>query len=260
MNYDGTGPYPSTAPPVPLSGLVCIIHHPVLYFDAWSLQTRLHRERLQGQRGDTVLILEHLPVYTLGRRAEASHWGGSEDRLRVHGADVQRVNRGGSVTYHGPGQIVVYPIMQVTRHATGPRQFVRLLEDVIIRVLERWHMTGHRQDNKPGIWAMVATLPQKVASIGIRIERGVTMHGFSLNVDIDLSAFDPIHPCGSADCSMTSMAAALHRSIPIPRIKREVAYCIAEVFQQPWRTAEKEAITDFVLNPSLDEQRAHAGI
>ncbi|MBD0316115.1 MAG: lipoyl(octanoyl) transferase LipB [Nitrospiraceae bacterium] len=261
MVAGGAAGFSSAAVPNAPSDLVCIIHQPVPYPDAWILQTRLHRERIQGQRGDTVLVLEHPPVYTVGRSAQASHWGGSEDRLRAQGADVQRVNRGGSVTYHGPGQIVVYPILQVTRHATGPRQLVWLLEDIIIRVLGRWHMTGHRQDNKPGIWIMAATLPHKIASIGIRIERGVTMHGFALNVDMDLSPFGHIRPCGSADCPITSMAATLRRPTPVERVKRDVASCVAEVFRQPWRTLEKDAIIDIsALDPSADAQRMYARI
>lgn len=247
--------------PDPLSDDVCVIDEPVAYGDAWALQIRLHHERVQGQRGDTVLILEHHPVYTLGRTAQASHWGGNEDRLRGQGAEVHRVNRGGSVTYHGPGQIVVYPILRLARHATGPRQLVWLFEDVIMRVLRRWQIDGHRQEKKPGIWTMAAKRPQKIASIGIRIERGVTVHGFALNVDLDLSPFDHIQPCGLADCSITSMAGTLRRPTPVQRVKRDVASCVAEVFPGRWRTVECTAITDTsLLERAPDEQRTYAGI
>jgi lipoate-protein ligase B len=255
MNGDGSQGIFSKARPVVQSNHLCIIDHPVAYPDAWALQSRLHQERSDGLRGDTVLILEHHPVYTLGRTAQASHWGGSEDRLRARGADVQRVNRGGSVTYHGPGQIVVYPILEVARHATGPRQFVWLLEDVIMRVLSHWQITGHRQDNKPGIWTMAAALTKKVASIGIRIERGVTMHGFALNVDLDLSPFDQIHPCGLATGSITSMAAALRRPTPVQQVKRDIACCVADVFTQPWCMVGNDA-----LDRSSVGQRVYAGI
>lgn len=250
-----------TSMPNPLTDNVCIIDEPVIYGDAWALQTRLHHERVQGHRGDTVLILEHHPVYTLGRTAQASHWGGNEDRLRTQGAEVHRVNRGGSVTYHGPGQIVVYPILRLARHATGPRQLVWLLEDVIMRVLRRWQINGHRQAKKPGIWTMAAEARQKIASIGIRIEQGVTMHGFALNVDLDLSPFDQIQPCGLADCSITSMAGALRCPTPVRRVKRDVASCVAEVFPGTWRTVESTAIIDtFLLESAPDAQRTYARI
>ncbi len=196
-----------------------------------------------------VLILEHQPVYTLGRSAQTSHWGGNEDVLRANGAELHHVNRGGSVTYHGPGQIVVYLILRLAQHATGPRQLVWLLEEVIIRVLKNWKIDGHRIDKKPGVWVMVPE-PAKIASIGIRVERGMTLHGFSLNVDMDLTPFRHIHPCGFSNCRVTSMAALLKSTLSVNDIKHELAQIFGTVFSIEWST---EKMIPHTLLTSADE-------
>jgi len=133
------------------------------------------------------------------------------------------------VTFHGPGQIVVYPVLKLDRHAAGPRQLVWLLEEVIIQALERWNITGSRVIGKPGVWIMTPE-PQKIAFLGIRIQHGVTLHGFALNVDVDLTPFQRIHPCGFPDCRVTSMAAVRRTAIPIDTVKQEVARSFATVF------------------------------
>ncbi|MGZ9144240.1 MAG: lipoyl(octanoyl) transferase LipB [Nitrospira sp.] len=195
---------------------------PVPYLHAWKLQSRLHQERIHNQVPDTVLILEHRPVYTLGRSTSASHWGGNASLLCEHGTELHHVNRGGSITFHGPGQIVVYPVLKLDRHATGPRQLVWLLEEIIFQLLSLWNITGHRIPGKPGIWVMTPT-PEKIAFVGIRIERGVTLHGCALNVDLDVTPFHRIHPCGFSDCRITSMATVCQKAIPLDPIKQELA-------------------------------------
>jgi len=230
----------STAPDshCPPAGAVLVFTEPVPYLVAWDLQSRLHNERMLDLRPDTVLILEHQPVYTLGRCAQVSHWGGDEDVLRANGTELHRVNRGGSVTYHGPGQIVAYPILRLTQHAAGPRQLVWLLEEIIIRVLNLWKIDGHRIDKKPGVWVM-APEPAKIASIGIRVERGITLHGFALNVDMDLTPFQRIYPCGFSDCLVTSMAALRKTALSINDIKHDLAQMFGTVFALKWSTVEE---------------------
>lgn len=215
---------PAPAPDVlnPHAEAVRVFSDPVPYLHAWDLQSRLHEERVRDQVPDTVLILEHRPVYTLGRRTTVSHWGGNASLLCEHGAELHYVNRGGSVTFHGPGQIVVYPVVKVDRHATGPRQLVGLLEEIIVQLLSRWDITGHRIPGKPGVWVMTPT-PEKIAFVGIRIERGVTLHGCALNVDLDVTPFHRIHPCGFSDCRITSMAAVCQKAISIDPVKQELA-------------------------------------
>lgn len=241
----------------PSAGTVLIFPEPVSYSLAWELQSRLHRERILDLRPDTVLILEHEPVYTLGRSAQASHWGGNEDVLRANGTELHRVNRGGSVTYHGPGQILVYPILRLAQHATGPRQLVWLLEEVIIRVLKLWKIDGRRIDKKPGVWVMVPE-PAKIASIGIRLERGITLHGFALNVDTDLAPFQHIHPCGFIDCPVISMAALLKTMLSVNAVKHDLAQIFAAVFALEWSSVEENPNTHFT---AADEAvRIHTSI
>lgn len=201
---------------------VRVFSDPVPYLHTWELQSRLHEERVRNQGPDTVLILEHRPVYTLGRSTTASHWGGNASLLCENGAELYYVNRGGSVTFHGPGQIVIYPVLKLDRHATGPRQLVWLLEEIIVQLLSRWNITGHRIPGKPGIWVMTPT-PEKIAFVGIRIERGVTLHGCALNVDLDVTPFRRIHPCGFSDCRITSMAAVCQMAICLDPVKQELA-------------------------------------
>jgi lipoyl(octanoyl) transferase len=217
------------------TGTVRIFPEPVPYLIAWEIQSRLHEERLLDLQPDTVLILEHPPVYTFGRRTKLSHWGGSESALCENGAELHRINRGGSVTFHGPGQIVVYPVLKLDQHAAGPRLLVWLLEEVIIQVLATWNITGSRIVGKPCVWIMTPE-PQKIAFLGLRIEHGVTLHGFALNVDMDLTPFQRIHPCGFPDCRVTSMAAVRRTAVPVDVVKQELAQSFAMVFALNWST------------------------
>lgn len=217
------------------TGAVRVFSEPMPYLMAWEIQSRLHAERLLDLQPDTVLILEHPPVYTLGRRTRLSHWGGNESALCEDGAELHQVNRGGSVTFHSPGQIVVYPVVKLDRYAAGPKQLVWLLEEVIIQALERWNITGSRIIGKPGVWIMTPE-PQKIAFLGIRIQHGVTLHGFALNVDMDLTPFKRIHPCGFPDCRVTSMTAVRRTAVPIDAVKQELARSFATVFALNWST------------------------
>jgi lipoyl(octanoyl) transferase len=185
---------------------------PVRYADAWDLQMRLHHERVMNSRPDTILILEHQPVYTVGRRALVSDWGGDPTATHVDGIEIHHVNRGGSVTYHGPGQLVAYPILRLTDHVRGVRAYVEQLEEAVIQCLGQSGIAGHRKEKAPGVWV---TNPQeaKIASIGIRVDRGVTTHGVALNVDMDLSPFRGITPCGLQGCHATSMAEVVGRPV-----------------------------------------------
>lgn len=221
---------PRFAPLWPHPAAVRIFSEPVPYLTAWAMQTRLHAERVMDLQPDTVLILEHLPVYTLGRRTRLSHWGGSESALCENGAELHHVNRGGSVTFHGPGQVVVYPVLKLDRYASGPRQLVWLLEEVVIQALNRWKIAGSRIKGQPGVWVMTPE-PQKIAFLGVRIERGVTLHGFALNVDLDLTPFQQIHPCGFPDCRVTSMAAVRQLPMSVGLVKQELAQTFATVFR-----------------------------
>ena len=187
---------------------------PVRYTDAWDLQMRLHRERVMNSRPDTILILEHQPVYTVGRRTLVSDWGGDPTATHIDGIEIRHVNRGGSVTYHGPGQLVVYPILRLSDHVPGVRSYVEQLEEAVIQCLLENGITGHRKPKTPGVWV---TDPKeaKIASIGIRVDRGVTMHGVALNVEMDLSPFRGITPCGLRGSHATSMAEVVGQPVSL---------------------------------------------
>ncbi|HMS84048.1 MAG TPA: lipoyl(octanoyl) transferase LipB [Nitrospira sp.] len=210
-------------------GAIHLFSEPVPYLHAWQLQLQLHHDRVLDRRHDTILILEHHPVYTLGRSTDLSHVHGETADLCRTGAELHRVNRGGSVTYHGPGQIVAYPILKLAGHAPGPRQLVWLLEEAMIQVLNRWNIAGLRIAKRPGVWVQAA-IPEKIGFVGIRIDRGVTLHGLALNVDLDLAPFQHIHPCGFADCRVTSMATVSAKPLSIEAVKAELAQVFRIMF------------------------------
>ena len=203
------------------------------YETAWALQHRLVEDRLAGRCPDTLLLLEHAPVFTIGRTSRAEHWGRDEQAPHVAGIPVCRTDRGGSVTYHGPGQLVGYPILKLNRYCEGPKAYVRMLEEVIILTLAQWDITGRRAEKLPGVW-VGDERPAKIAAVGTRIERGVTMHGFALNVAVDLAPFAHIVPCGIAGCRVTSMAVMLEDPVDPAEVRRCVAGRFADVFGLEW--------------------------
>jgi lipoate-protein ligase B len=205
------------------------------YETALTLQRKLVEDRIAALCPDTLLLLEHEPVFTAGRAARAEHWGGEEGSTQVAGIPVVRVERGGSVTYHGPGQLVGYPILTLNHYCEGPKAYVRMLEEVIIRTLRQWNIAGRRTEKLPGVW-VGGERPAKIAAIGTRIERGVTMHGFALNVTIDLRPFSRIVPCGLAGCRVTSMAETLAGPVDMHDVRRCVAEQFASVFGIEWMT------------------------
>jgi len=219
---------------------------PVPYADAWNLQKRLHEERVVDHRPDTLLLLEHVPVYTAGRTTQASHWSGGENNLHPAGLEIHTVDRGGSLTYHGPGQLVGYPILRLAHYASGPRQYVRLLEDVLIDTLRLWRIEGYRVDKKPGVWVQLDQQEAKIAAIGVRIERGVTLHGFALNVEMDLSPYSRIVPCGLAGCRVTSMAEASGSTVSLPAVRSAMQRTFSHTFALEWTSVKSGLHTETI--------------
>lgn len=215
---------------------------PVRYTDAWKLQMRLHQERIMGSRTDAVLVLEHQPVYTIGRRTLITDWGGDPTAVRMNGIEIQHVNRGGAVTYHGPGQLVVYPILRLTDHVAGVRAYVTHLEDTVIQCLREQGITGHRKPKTPGVW-VTTPAEAKIASIGIRVDRGVTMHGVALNVDMDLSPFRGITPCGLQGCRTTSMAEVVGHPVSLLTVTHSFLERLKHALALTW--ADAPAPIDF---------------
>ena len=182
----------------------------VPYREAWDLQHSLAAARADGAIPDTLLMLEHPRVLTLGRHATEAHVVASSDYLAGIGVEVIRVERGGEVTYHGPGQLVAYPIVRLGDRGLLIRPFVRLLESAMIETAATYGVDAGRRDEYPGAWCdPESPLPRKLGALGVRVERDVTYHGIALNVTTDLSYFHRINPCGFEATVMSSLAALL---------------------------------------------------
>lgn len=218
----------------PQPGMVLTFPH-LPYAEAWELQQSLATQRLEDRRPDTLVLTEHEPVITLGRTTKPEHWEPRWTELQDMGIHLHQTGRGGSVTYHGPGQLIGYPILRLRNFCPGPKIYVQQLEEVLIRTLGEWGIAGCRHESFRGVWVRTsATCMEKIASIGVRISRGVTMHGFALNVNIDLQPFTLLAPCGIEGCTMTSMAKSLGRSIDSHRVRTQIAHHFGEIFGITW--------------------------
>lgn len=204
------------------------------YVDALELQRAAARARIAGSLGEDLLILvEHPPVVTQGRSSKAQHLLASPALLDARGVELREVERGGDVTFHGPGQLVGYPIVDLKRHKQDLHWYLRQVEEALIRALRAFDLVGERREGLTGVW----TSGRKIASIGVHARDWVTWHGFALNVTTDLAYFDLIVPCGIAEVTMTSIAAELelrdslveNRSAMI-RSRSAVAAAFADVF------------------------------
>ena len=184
---------------------------PVDYVEAWERQRAVHAEVVDGGPG-TVLLLEHTPVYTAGKRTESNE-------RPTNGAPVIEVDRGGKITFHGPGQLVGYPIVRLPDHVLVV-DYVRRLEEALILVCADLGVTTARVPGRSGVWlrAGQGRPERKIAAIGIRVSRGVTMHGFALNCDVDLSWYENFVPCGIADAGVTSLSEELGRDVPVAEV------------------------------------------
>lgn len=196
------------------------------YQKAWDLQRSVHDQVVAGQSPNVLMLLEHPHVYTLGRRGQDSDILADASRLKTLGAEVHHVDRGGEVTYHGPGQLVGYPIINLRQWRGGPLKFVQALEQALISTLAEFGIQAVSEDRPTGVWVGNA----KIASIGVRVSQGVSMHGFALNISPDLSYFDHIIPCGLPDAAVTSMAQELSRGIAVSDVVEVLPRCFGEAF------------------------------
>lgn len=176
------------------------------YLDAHALQKRLVDERVAGTIGDQLLLLEHPAVLTLGRHSDPAHILATDAELHARGIAVEHVERGGEVTYHGPGQLVAYPIVRLHERGLLLRPFVRALERALVETCAEHGVTASRRDGHPGCWCDPAgPFPRKIGALGLRVERGVSYHGIALNVTVDLRYFELIDPCGLPGVASTSI-------------------------------------------------------
>ncbi|MGL5817037.1 MAG: lipoyl(octanoyl) transferase LipB [Phycicoccus sp.] len=203
---------------------------PVDYHDGWQAQRDVHAQVVAGEADDTVLLLEHAAVYTAGKRTRA-------DERPVDGTPVVDVDRGGKITWHGPGQLVGYPVVRLTEVPIDVVAHVRRLEEVMIRVCGEFGVETVRVDGRSGVWVPADDRgpDRKLGAIGVRVSRRVTMHGFALNCDADLSWADAIVPCGIADAGVSSLTAEAGRRVTVQDVLPYVEKHLADVLP-PART------------------------
>ncbi len=216
---------------MPLTLLICDLG--ISGWDAaYALQQRLVATRKSGLIDDVLLFCEHPHVITLGRSANQKNLLASEHVLRQKGVELRETNRGGDITYHGPGQIVGYPILNLDRHRRDVHWYVRTLEEAMIRASADFGVAAYRIPGKTGIWVQPpGDIPdEKLAAIGVHISRWVTSHGFAYNVSTDLRFFDLIIPCGIADRKATSLEKLLHHNVSLDEVRPPLAHYLAELF------------------------------
>lgn len=191
----------------------------VPFREAFALQESLHVQRLLGKIPDTLLLLEHPPVLTTGRQDVATDWLLSQDDIRARGIEIVQTNRGGRITYHGPGQLVGYFICNLTARQVGVADFVRWIENGLIEVLAGYGVNAHRDPKHPGVWVG----NDKIAAIGLHVSHGVTLHGFALNVTTNLTPYSYCIPCGITDRGVTRLATLLpHREWSVQEVAQKV--------------------------------------
>jgi lipoyl(octanoyl) transferase len=196
------------------------------YEEAHALQKELQAKRIAGEIGDTVLMLEHYPVLTLGRSAREAHVLASRETLAARGVTTHEVGRGGDVTYHGPGQLVAYPIIDLKPDRRDVRKYVWSLEETMIRTCADFGLDASRIEGLNGTWIG----DRKVGAVGVRISRWVTMHGLAINANTDLSHFELIVPCGIQDKEVTSISRELGRQVGVARVMEPLARHFAALY------------------------------
>jgi lipoate-protein ligase B len=204
------------------------------YKEAWDLQRDLWSRRVREELPDLLLFLEHPHVITLGRRGNRSCLVASQEVLDSMAIPVYHVERGGDVTYHGPGQLVVYPIFNLKGYGYRLIRYVDQLEEVILRTLNDFGMEGKKDSLNRGVWVN----GEKIASLGVTIKRWVSFHGLAVNYETDLSYFDLIYPCGLVGKKMTSMEKILGKKVPREGLIGRIAFHFKEVFQGDWETKD----------------------
>jgi lipoate-protein ligase B len=219
----------------------------VEYTEAAALQEKLRERVIAGDLPDTLLLLEHPPVYTLGRRSEPADLPFGPDFWRARGIDVVQTPRGGKLTYHAPGQLVGYPIM----HATDIPAFIRAMEDALVAALAEEGIEARGRDREGPQFTGVWVEDRKIASIGVHVSRGVTTHGFAVNVDNDVEPFHQVTACGLPGVRMTSIALETGRTGGLPCFRKRVAYAFARTHGMRWRIVSPPRLEAPVPVPSI---------
>ena len=209
------------------------------YKEAWDLQKEIFSRRISGEVGDYLFLLEHPNTYTLGKTAHKENLKSSDKYLKENNISVYDIDRGGDITYHGPGQIVGYPIIDLNDWFKDTHKYLRALEEVIINTCKEYELDCGRNTKHTGVWLN----DKKIAAIGIKVSRWITMHGFAFNVNTDLNLFEGIIPCGIQDKSVTSLSRELDIEIKISEVKEKLLKNFIEVFSYDEPTIiDKDAV------------------
>jgi len=213
------------------------------YKETWDYQEKLFKEiidvKIENRQTETkkttpnyFVFVEHPHVYTLGKSGDIHNLLLNEEQLTAKGASFYKINRGGDITYHGPGQIVGYPILDLDNFFTDIHKYLRFLEEVIIRTLAEYNLQGERSKGETGVWLGVGTpFARKICAMGVRTSRWVTMHGFALNVTTNLGYFDNIIPCGIKGKAVTSLEAEVNKNISLEEVKAKILKHFSELFE-----------------------------
>lgn len=194
------------------------------YREVWALQHKLQDELIRGNGPEHLLMVEHPPVFTLGRHGKPENML-AESMIASRGVECIRIERGGDITFHGPGQLVVYPIISLRGHGLGVKEYVHILEQVVMDVVGEYGLDCERDADAPGVWLGLQDKSpvRKICALGVKVSHGCTMHGFALNVNTDLSWFSLINPCGFSDRGATSLAAEIGRKVNMQEVKSAVS-------------------------------------
>jgi len=213
------------------------------YAEAYYLQAELLRQRLGGETKDVLLLLEHPPTVTIGKYGKIENILASPSQLAERGIAVLFVDRGGDVTYHGPGQLVGYPIIDLRNRGRDLHRYVGDLEEVLIRTLSDFGITAGRDESHRGVWVG----DREIAAIGLRVRKWISMHGFALNINTDLAPFSLINPCGFSNREATSMARLLTRDISIAEVTRSLLTHFAAVFTAQMKCGSANTIKELLM-------------
>lgn len=224
----------------PRNGFCLRVDLPVTdYSRALDLQRRIVAAKKAARMAqDAALFLEHPPVFTLGRNGGRENLIVSEEFLAQRSIQVVQIERGGNITFHGPGQLVVYPILDLNRAGLGVRAYVGGLEAAMVRTAADWGLQSAGDEANRGVWLN----GKKLGSIGVAVTRGVCFHGLAFNVNLSLEPFSWINPCGIQNCRMTSLMAELSRKIPMDAVRGAMAGHLADIFDIQWRPLDPEAL------------------
>lgn len=197
------------------------------YKEAWDLQKKIHLYKQQNKYEDVIITVEHPPVYTLGKSGTRDHILISDEEMKTLGISYYEIDRGGDITFHGPGQLVVYPVFDLNNHYKDTHRFLRDLEEVIIQTLKEYGIEGARDEEYTGVWVN----NEKICAIGIKVSRWITMHGLALNVNNELSYFDKIIPCGIFHKGVTGMKKILGKEANFAQINQKILENFRNVFK-----------------------------